>query len=88
MNNWKKLIQVDDHFRKIYFYHHRNKDGLIYREEQIGHKTFERFKNRPDKLIYRSVTYYEVQKDTIKDAKDLFIEDNNLGKELKMKKMA
>jgi hypothetical protein len=32
-NYWKKLIQVDDRFRKIYFYHHRNKDGLIYREE-------------------------------------------------------
>ena len=32
-NHWKKLIQVDDRYRKIYFYHHRNKDGLIYREE-------------------------------------------------------
>jgi len=32
-NNWKKMIQVDDRYRKIYFYHHRNKDGLIYREE-------------------------------------------------------
>lgn len=30
---WKKLIQVDGRYRKIYFYHHRNKDGLIYREE-------------------------------------------------------
>jgi len=30
---WKKLIQIDGHIRKIYFYHHRNKDGLIYREE-------------------------------------------------------
>jgi len=56
-NYWKKLIQVDDRYRKIYFYHHRNKDGLIYREELIGHKTFERFKGREDKLIYRSVTY-------------------------------
>ena len=43
--------------RKIYFYHHRNKDGLIYREEQIGHKTFERYKGREDKLVYRSVTF-------------------------------
>jgi hypothetical protein len=30
---WKKLIQVDGRYRKIYFYHHRNDDGLIYREE-------------------------------------------------------
>lgn len=30
---WKKLIQIDGRIRKIYFYHHRNKDGLIYREE-------------------------------------------------------
>lgn len=56
-NYWKKLIQVDDRYRKIYFYHHRNKDGLIYREEQIGRKTFERYKGREDKLIYSSVTY-------------------------------
>lgn len=56
-NYWKKMIQVDDHYRKIWFYHHRNKDCLIYREEQIGKKTFEKFKNREDKLIYRSVTF-------------------------------
>lgn len=30
---WKKMIQVDGHTRKLYFYHHRVKDGLIYREE-------------------------------------------------------
>jgi hypothetical protein len=54
---WKKLIQIDGRVRKIYFYHHRNKDGLIYREEQIGHKTFERYKGREDRLIYRSVTF-------------------------------
>lgn len=54
---WKKLIQIDGRVRKIYFYHHRNRDGLIYREEQIGHKTFERYKGREDKLVYRSVTF-------------------------------
>jgi len=54
---WKKVIQIDGRLRKIYFYHHRNKDGLIYREEQIGRKTFERYKGREDKLIYRSVTF-------------------------------
>lgn len=61
-NNWKKLIQVDDRYRKIYFYHHRNKDGLIYREEQIKVKTFERYKGREDKLIYRSVTFADDEK--------------------------
>ena len=30
---WKKLIQIDGKSRKIWFYHHRNKDGLVYREE-------------------------------------------------------
>jgi len=54
---WKKLVQVDGRYRKIYFYHHRNKDGLIYREETIGRKTIEFYKGREDKLVYRSVTF-------------------------------
>jgi hypothetical protein len=41
----------------LYFYHHRNDDGLIYRQENIGSKTFERYKNREDRMIYRSVTF-------------------------------
>jgi len=41
----------------LYFYHHRVKDGLIYREEQIGRKTFEYYKGREDRLTYRSVTF-------------------------------
>jgi hypothetical protein len=53
----KKLIQVDGHYRKIWFYHHRTKDGLIYRQENIGRKTFEYYKGREDKLVYRSVTF-------------------------------
>jgi hypothetical protein len=54
---WKQLIQIDGEVRKLFFYHHRNENGLIYREEQIGKKTFERYKNRPDKLVYRSVSF-------------------------------
>jgi hypothetical protein len=50
-------VQVDGEYRKIYFYHHRNNDGLIYRQENIGSKTFERYKNREDHMIYRSVTF-------------------------------
>lgn len=68
------MIQVDDRYRKIYFYHHRNKDGLIYREEQIKTKTFERYKGREDKLIFRSVTYADDSKPHDK-TQDLFIED-------------
>lgn len=54
---WKKMIRKDSEFRKIYYYHHRNEDGLVYREEQIGKKTFEQYKGRPDFLVYRSVTF-------------------------------
>lgn len=53
----RKLIQVDAQYRKLFYYHHRNKDGIIYREEQIGKKTFEYYKNRDDHLIYRSVSF-------------------------------
>jgi len=53
----KKLIQVDDQYRKMWFYHHRVHDNLIYREEQIGQKVFEKFTGHPDGLIYNSVTY-------------------------------
>ena len=85
-NHWKKLIQVDDRYRKIYFYHHRNKDGLIYREEQIGKKTFERFKGREDKLIYRSVTF-EPNKES-DNTQNQYLEDKTYGKQYCIKKMA
>lgn len=72
---WKKIIQIDGRVRKIYFYHHRNKDGLIYREEQIGRKTFERYKGREDKLVYRSVTFNPDW--TERKEKDLTLTDNH-----------
>jgi hypothetical protein len=72
---WKKIVQIDGRVRKIYFYHHRNKDGLIYREEQIGRKTFERYKGREDKLVYRSVTFNPDY--IVKAAEDLTLIDNN-----------
>ena len=87
-NHWKKLIQVDDTYRKIWFYHHRNKDGLIYREEQIKDKTFERYKGREDKLIYRSITYADETKSPLDKSKDLYIDDNNVRRDLKIRKMA
>lgn len=64
-NYWRKLVQIDGHLRQLYFYHHRNndknKDGLIYREEQIGSKTIEKYKDREDHLEYRSVTFKPIQ---------------------------
>jgi len=54
---------------------------LIYREERIGRKTFERYKGREDKLIYRSVTFNPDFSE--RGEKDLTIFDNhytaNLG---------
>jgi hypothetical protein len=72
--HWKKLIQIDGVSRKLYFYHHRNKDGLIYREEQIGRKTFEYYKGREDRLIYRSVTFDPSLK---KDGTSLTMKENH-----------
>jgi len=58
-NHWKKMVRIDGRYRKIYYYHHRQKDGLILREEFFDkkNKIIEEYKNRPDKLIYRSVTF-------------------------------
>jgi len=77
-------VQVDGHYRKFYFYHHRNRDGLIYREEQIGRKTFEIYKGRDDKLIYRSVTF---KTEGNKNNKDLVLVDNHYKKECTIQKM-
>ena len=54
---WKRLIEVDDQLRKLYYYHHRARDNLIYRCEIVGKKIFEKFKGNPDRLVYRSVTF-------------------------------
>jgi len=59
-NHWKKLIQIDGQYRKLYFYHHRQKDGLILRTEiftEDKNKIIEECKNRADKLIYRSCSF-------------------------------
>jgi hypothetical protein len=93
--HWKKLIQVDGHDRKLWFYHHRNKDGLIYRHEQIGYKDpsrewqkeknkiIEKFKNRPDKLVYHSVVFENKDPDT----QSLRLPERNYGKDCKISKM-
>jgi hypothetical protein len=84
-NYWKQLIQIDGEVRKLYFYHHRNENGLIYREELIGKKTFERYKNRPDRLVYRSVTFSDK---SFNRESGLTIKDNNFNqRELNIRKM-
>lgn len=82
--HWKKMIQVDAHSRKLFFYHHRVKDGLIYREEQIGRKTFEYYKGREDRLIYRSVTF-DPEKPS--DGQSLKLKENHTGQEVVISKM-
>lgn len=85
-NYWRKLIYIDGHLRQLYFYHNRNndknKDGLIYREERIGQKTIEKYKDREDHLIYRSVTFHPVnqsQKNDIKlELKDIHFKSANI----------
>lgn len=60
------------------------RDGLIYREEQIGNKTFEYYKGREDRLIYRSVTFDPHRQ---KEQQDLSIKDNHLQEDVVLKKM-
>ena len=77
-NYWKTMVEVDDVYRKIWYYHHRVNDGLIYREEQIGQKTFERYTGREDKLIYRSCT---VDPNIVVDTnKDYYITDKTYNR--------
>lgn len=82
---WKKVIRKEGEYRKIFYYHHRNEDGLVYREEQIGKKTFEKYKNRPDFLVYRSVS---IDPHKIITGSQMSIRDNWLGKEVYIKKMS
>jgi len=82
------MIRKDSEYRKIYYYHHRNEDGLVYREEQIGKKTFEQYMGRPDYLIYRSVTF-DPKMTTITGSQRGF-KDNwtSPGKDVLIKKMS
>lgn len=85
-NYWKTMVEVDDQYRKIWYYHHRVNDGLIYREEQIGRKTFERYTGREDKLIYRSCT---VDPNIVVDTnKDYYIQDKTYNRNYYQKKVA
>ena len=86
---------MDGHDRKLWFYHHRNKDGLIYRHEQIGYKNperpwekeknkiLEKFKNRPDRLIYHSVVFDPVEP----ESQSLKLNERNYNRECVIRKM-
>ena len=85
--HWKKQVQYDGQSRKIFFYHHRQKDGLIMREELFTvnkNKIIEEYKNRPDRLVYRSCVFDP--KNSPKTT-DLRMEENNYKKLVKLKKM-
>lgn len=84
--HWKKLIQVDGEYRKLYFYHHRNKDHLIYRQEDIGRKTIERYKDREDRMIYRSVTF-DPNMRASGAGQSFILHDNHLKTMVNIKKM-
>lgn len=81
------MIRIDGRYRKLYFYHHRQKDGLILREEFFDQKNkiIEEYKNRPDKLIYRSVTF-SPNSDLLQQT-SLKIKENNYGREVVINKM-
>jgi hypothetical protein len=85
--HWKKQVQYDGQSRKIFFYHHRQKDGLIMREELFTvnkNKIIEEYKNRPDRLVYRSCVFDP--KNSPKNT-DLRMDENNYKKTVKLKKM-
>jgi hypothetical protein len=78
-NYWRKQVYIDGELRQIYYYHHRNndknKDGLIFREEQIGNKTIEKYKDREDHLEYRSVTFQPISSKDKKSSSVLELKD-------------
>ena len=78
---WRKLIQIDDRVRKIYYYHHR-RDNLIFRCEHVGKKIFQRYKGNPDNLVYRSVSF---NNDMADGAQVFTIEDKNYNQHIKYK---
>ena len=75
-NFWQRMEFINGTSRKLWFYPFRNEDGLIYREEQIGDKTIEKYKGRDDRLVYRSCKFH-VKKDMEKKQGELLFEDNH-----------
>ena len=75
--HWRQIVEVDGESRITLFYPNRNTDGMIKREERIGHKTMEYYQNRDDFLIYRSWTF--VKPTNTPTARDYQLTDNHVG---------
>ena len=64
----KKLVTKKGEYRLFEFHHGARLDGLLKREEVINKKISEYFKERDDHLIYRSVTYDDMDLEAIENA--------------------
>ncbi|KAA6378770.1 MAG: hypothetical protein EZS28_025705 [Streblomastix strix] len=62
VNHVTKCIAEEGKMRLLEFRDNGRRDGLIYREEQLGHKVVEKFKGRSDRMIYRSHSLVGQQK--------------------------
>lgn len=59
---------------------------MIYRQEDIGRKTIERYKDREDHMIYRSVTFDPNMRST-GAGQSFILHDNHLKTMVNIKKM-
>lgn len=55
--HWKEIEEIDRQKRVIKFYPLRHDDGLIERIDIVNSKIIEKFHNRDDNLLYRSVKF-------------------------------
>ena len=72
--HWRQVIEIASRLRIIKYYHNRNIDGLIMREERIGQKTIEYYEGRDDKVIYRSMKFDAI------NSKGVQLDDKNVIK--------
>eukprot|EP00002_Diphylleia_rotans_P017531 TRINITY_DN3404_c0_g1_i3.p1 TRINITY_DN3404_c0_g1~~TRINITY_DN3404_c0_g1_i3.p1 ORF type:complete len:916 (-),score=156.85 TRINITY_DN3404_c0_g1_i3:477-3224(-) len=63
----KEHIYIEGKRRTMHFYPSARLDGLVSRDEMIGKKIIETFTGREDRLIYRSITYYDKSESGKKD---------------------
>ena len=80
--HWKTVVSVDRQERVTTFYPNRNHDGLIQRIEKIGEKTVEKYENRDDRVIHRSIKFYISIKDEDKGKNNnttYYLPDNHVG---------
>ncbi|EGR28306.1 hypothetical protein IMG5_178860 [Ichthyophthirius multifiliis] len=78
LQQWKQIICIDRRMKIINYYENRNHDGLIQRQEIIGEKTILKYKNRDDRIIYRSIRFCS-KKSSNNFINDKVFVDNNIG---------